>query len=217
MRYTFSLLIALLGFTTLALTIQPASAEQSTARLLIIGDSISAGYGVPLEQQWPKMLEQSLQQEVPQIDVITAAISGDTTSGGRNRLPKLLKEFHPDMVMIALGGNDALRGTPLNLVENNLNAMTQMAIDSGAQVLLAGMQIPPNYGPAYTERFRAIYPNIAEQKNTFLIPFFLDKIATVEGMMQADGIHPNASAQPILVQHVLDALKPWLAEIKSQK
>ncbi|WP_300426068.1 arylesterase [Thalassolituus sp.] len=187
------------------LVLLPALA-QGAPSVVIVGDSISAGFGVPLEQQWPVIMEDSLRQEFPELSVVAAAISGDTTSGGRSRLPALLSEHAPDVLVIALGGNDALRGTPLTVVETNLKAMAETAIAAGVRVVIAGMQIPPNYGPAYTSRFRAIYPAVAEQTGSDVIPFMLEGIATVEGMMQEDGIHPTTAAQPRLAELVGEAV-----------
>lgn len=188
---------------------QPLSAHADPL-VLIVGDSISAGLGVPVEEQWPLILEDELRKEFPQLTVVAAATSGDTTSGGLTRLPALLKQHSPDVVVIALGGNDALRGTQLGLVKQNLERMTYIAQNSGAEVVLAGMQIPPNYGPAYTDRFRAIYPQIAEKYNAVIIPFLLEGVATVEGMMQGDGVHPTAKAQPIISGLVYDGVRPLL-------
>lgn len=178
--------------------------------VLILGDSISAGFGVPIENQWPLILESSLRGEFPQLTVVAAAVSGDTTSGGRQRLPGLLASHQPDVVVIALGGNDALRGTPLTLVRSNLSAMISDAQASGAEVVVAGMQIPPNYGPTYTSRFREIYPQVATQYAAGLIPFLLDGVATIDGMMQEDGIHPTAEAQPRIAELVAHAVSAAL-------
>ena len=179
--------------------------------VLIVGDSISAGFGVPIENQWPLLLESNLRGQFPQLTVVAAAVSGDTTSGGRQRLPELLNRYQPDVVVIALGGNDALRGTPLTLVRANLSAMTTAAQASGARVILAGMQIPPNYGPTYTSRFRELYPQIATESGAGLIPFLLDGVAATDGMMQEDGIHPTSKAQPVIAALAADAInEEWL-------
>ncbi|MDQ4424512.1 MAG: arylesterase [Pseudomonadota bacterium] len=176
--------------------------KQTEPKLLIVGDSISAGFGIPVEEQWPLLLEQKLRDRFPQLTVVVAAISGDTTSGGRSRLPALLERHKPDVTLLALGGNDALRGTPLSLVRNNLTAMIAAAQESGSDVILAGMQIPPNYGPAYTEGFRTLYIELSGSYNTGLVPFLLEGIAAVDGMMQDDGIHPTTEAQPALADNV---------------
>ena len=182
--------------------VQAEEQTQQPPKLLIVGDSISAGFGVPVEKQWPLLLEQKLQNQFPQLTVVVAAISGDTTSGGRSRLPALLERHQPDVTLLALGGNDALRGTPLSLVRNNLTAMIEVTQESGSEVILAGMQIPPNYGPAYTEGFRTLYIELSGSYNTGLVPFLLEGVATVDGMMQDDGIHPTTEAQPALADNV---------------
>ena len=193
-------------FITLAMfvcsVVQAEEQTQQPPKLLIVGDSISAGFGVPVEKQWPLLLEQNLQNQFPQLTVVVAAISGDTTSGGRSRLPALLERHQPDVTLLALGGNDALRGTPLSLVRNNLTAMIEVTQESGSEVILAGMQIPPNYGPAYTEGFRTLYIELSGSYNTGLVPFLLEGVATVDGMMQDDGIHPTTEAQPALADNV---------------
>lgn len=193
-------------FITLAMLVcsivQAEEQAQQPPKLLIVGDSISAGFGVPVKKQWPLLLEQKLRNQFPQLTVVVAAISGDTTSGGRSRLPALLERHQPDVTLLALGGNDALRGTPLSLVRNNLTAMIETAQESGSKVILAGMQIPPNYGPAYTEGFRTLYIELSGSYNTGLVPFLLEGVATVDGMMQDDGIHPTTEAQPALADNV---------------
>jgi acyl-CoA thioesterase-1 len=208
-----------LGILFCTLTMQPFSAHSDTLisdaqaadpLVLIVGDSISAGLGVPVEEQWPLILENELRKEFPQLTVVAAATSGDTTSGGLTRLPALLKQHNPNVVILALGGNDALRGTQLGLVKQNLERMTYITQNSGAAVVLAGMQIPPNYGPAYTERFRAIYPQVAEKYRAAIIPFLLEGVAAVEGMMQDDGIHPTSKAQPTISKLVYNSVHPLL-------
>ena len=189
-----------------------APASEAAPIVLIVGDSISAGFGVPIEQQWPLLLEDSLRQEFPQLTVVAAAISGDTTSGGRARLPALLQKHQPDVTVIALGGNDALRGTPLVLVKKNIEQMIIDAQQAGSEVVLAGMQIPPNYGPAYSDGFRNIYPELAAAYGTGLIPFLLEGIAAVDGMMQADGLHLTTEAQPLLANIVAEAVRNAIPE-----
>lgn len=204
-----SLFLNILLFSSLASQVTEAS-EPVNPIVLIVGDSISAGLGVPVEKQWPLILEHELQQELPQLSVVAAATSGDTTSGGLTRLPDLLNKYKPYIVILALGGNDALRGTQLGLVRQNLERMTYIAQNSGAQVVIAGMQIPPNYGPTYTERFRAIYPEVAEKYQATLIPFLLDGVAAVDGMMQNDGIHPSSEAQQVIADLVKTHIHPLI-------
>lgn len=187
--------------------LSPAHAD----RVLIVGDSISAGFGIPLQAGWVALFEKQLQQQVPSAQVINASISGDTTSGGRARLSNLLAEHQPSLVLIELGGNDGLRGTPLTVIRQNMVMMIEQAQASGATVLLAGMQIPPNYGARYSEGFAHIFTELADQYQTLLVPFILEGIGGVDGMMQADGIHPTAEAQDIMREHVWQAIQPWLA------
>ena len=205
MAAAFMLLVASL------LAVAPVqAADNKHPVILIIGDSISAGFGVPVQQGYATLLEQQLQQHVPGTKVVNASISGDTTQGGVARLPKLLQQHQPDLVMIELGGNDGLRGTPLKVIRQNIERMITMAEQQGAMVTLLGMQIPPNYGQRYTSGFAAIYPELAEQYDTLLVPFLLEDVATKPELMQADGIHPTAEAQPLLLQHVMTGLEEWL-------
>lgn len=178
--------------------------------MLVLGDSISAAYNIPVEQGWVQLLAQSLAEHNPAATVVNASISGETTAGGRARLPGLLEEHNPQWVIIELGGNDGLRGFPLQLTERNLRSMVDMAQDAEARVLLLGMQLPPNYGVAYTEAFSAIYAKLAEEQNTLLVPFLLEGVGDNPELMQADGIHPTAAAQPMLYQHVWRVLGPAL-------
>ena len=187
----------------------PARAEERT--LLVIGDSISAGFGIPVQQGWVVLLQEQLQQPVPALRVQNASISGDTTQGGVTRLPALLAQHQPDLVMIELGGNDALRGTPLPLIRRNLETMIRMSREAGADVMLLGMKIPPNYGQKYADGFAALYTSLAAEQQTLLVPFLLDQVALQPGMMQNDGIHPNAAAQPQLRDNVMVVLKPWFS------
>ncbi|WP_430461269.1 arylesterase [Thalassolituus sp. LLYu03] len=178
--------------------------------ILVVGDSISAGFGIPVQQGWVALLEQTLQQDVPSLSVVNASISGDTTSGGLNRLPALLAGHKPALTLIELGGNDGLRGQPLARIRNNLQRMITLCHEAGSDVILLGMQIPPNYGPRYTEGFRDLYGEAAADAGTPLLPFLLQDIATRPALMQADGIHPTAEAQPIMTQAVLPLVMKWL-------
>lgn len=179
--------------------------------ILIIGDSISAGYGMALEESWVSLLQQRLASEGG-YRVINASISGNTTTMGVGRTPSLLEKYQPDIVIIELGGNDGLQGHPLQVMEANLSKMVELSKAAGAQVLLAGIQIPPNYGPRYTREFFAVFPRVAEAQQIPLVPFILEGVATVDGLMQQDGIHPNAEAQPILLDNVWPYLEPLLAQ-----
>lgn len=178
--------------------------------LMILGDSLSASYGVQVEESWVSLLEQRLERKGMDWVVANESISGETTDGGLRRLPELLTEIGPDVVVIELGGNDGLRGFPPDVIRSNLAEMIERSQESGARVLLVGMQIPPNYGPAYTRAFREIFPELAEEYDTALVPFFLEGVYNREGAMQADGIHPAAVAQPQLLDNVWPELQALL-------
>lgn len=178
--------------------------------LLVLGDSLSAAYGLPAEQGWVSLLEQELKQRGLAERVINASISGETSSGGLQRLPRLLDDYRPDLVVLELGANDGLRGTPLTILRQNLQQMVTLSRAAGAEVLLIGIRIPPNYGPQYTQKFAAIYTDLAAQYELPLVPFLLERVALKPQLMQADGLHPTASAQPILLQTVWPHLQPLL-------
>ena len=180
--------------------------------IMIVGDSISAGYGLTPEQGWVKLLQKRLDQTHPkQHKVINASVSGETTSGALARLPKLLTTHKPDIVVIELGGNDGLRGQPPQLIQQNLSQLVQQSKKSNAKVILFGMKIPPNYGSAYTKAFENNYTVVAKQHNISLLPFFLEGVAGNNKLMQQDLIHPNAQAQPKLLnlawKYIVPALK----------
>lgn len=177
--------------------------------ILVIGDSISAGYGVELEDGWVNLLRQRLQDK-GDYEVVNASISGNTTTMGVGRTQALLKKHHPDVVIIELGGNDGLQGHPLKVMERNLSEMVRLSQDAGAKVLLIGIQIPPNYGSRYTEEFFETFPRVAKKFDVPLVPFILDKVATVDSLMQNDGVHPTAEAQPLLLDNVWPYLEPLL-------
>ncbi|WP_273430003.1 arylesterase [Marinobacter sp.] len=186
-----------------------ALANQNT--LLIVGDSLSAAYGVPSDRAWAHLLQERLNNNgLSQWNVVNASISGETTDGGARRLPGLLADNSPDVVVIELGGNDGLRGFPPNVIESNLAQMITQVQDAGARAILVGMQIPPNYGQRYTQMFADIFPKLSDRYNTALVPFFLQGVYDQEGMMQDDGIHPSAEAQPKLLENVWPVLKPAL-------
>lgn len=176
-----------------------ALVTQAQPKVLVLGDSISAGFGIPVQEGWVKLFADKLQQKVATAEVINASVSGETTQGGLTRLPQLLKQHQPSLTIIELGGNDGLRGTPIKVIENNLRQLVQLSLAADSQVLLVGMQIPPNYGARYTELFTNNYQKVAKDLDVPVLPFFLEGVAGVEGMMQADGIHPTAPAQPLLV------------------
>lgn len=184
--------------------------------ILIVGDSISAGFGVPVQQGWVALLERQLQQDVPSVRVVNASISGETTQGGLTRLPALLKQHQPDLTVIELGGNDGLRGTPIAVIRRNLERMIVLAQEAGSDVMLLGMQIPPNYGPRYTTSFRAIFADLAADYRLPLVPFLLEGIATEPELMQSDGIHPTTAAQPKMTALVLPLTNDWLQQRASR-
>jgi len=185
----------------LAAALQPANAAGPTRTLLVVGDSLSAGYGLEPGQGWVALLQDRLESKGYGYRVVNASISGDTTTGGLGRLPRALKLHRPSIVVIELGGNDGLRGTPVGVIRDNLASMIRLARDAGARVVLAGLQIPPNYGARYTAEFAAIYPELARRHGAALIGFILDGVALDAALMQADGIHPNASAQARLLDN----------------
>lgn len=181
--------------------------------LLVVGDSLSAEYGLPRGSGWVALLEKRLAQEKLAWRVVNASISGDTTSGGRSRLPALLKEHRPRVVVIELGGNDALRGLPLTMTQANLTEMARAAKAAGARVLIAGMAVPPNYGRSYGEQFTALFGTVARAEGAALVPFFLAGVADgprADELFQPDRIHPTAEAHPIMLANVWPALRPLL-------
>lgn len=201
--------LALWGLAGAAAAQTPAS----TKPLLVLGDSLSAEYGLRRGSGWVALLEQRLTEQKLPWRVVNASISGDTTSGGRSRLPALLKQHRPALVVIELGGNDALRGLPLEMTEQNLRAMAQAARTAGARVLIVGMQVPPNYGAAYTQRFANTFAQVAKLEKAELVPFLLKDVADAKdplALFQADRIHPNEQAQPILLANVWPVLQNLL-------
>ncbi|MDB5870481.1 MAG: lipolytic enzyme family [Polaromonas sp.] len=199
---------ALLGAPALAQAQAKAPPAQPT--LLIVGDSLSAEYGLKRGTGWVPLLEKQLASEKKAVRVVNASISGDTTSGGRSRLAGLLAQHKPATVVIELGGNDALRGLPLDMTEKNLTAMTQASKKAGAKVLLVGMQVPPNYGGAYAATFSGLFARIAKAENVALVPFFLKGIVDetdAAANFQADRIHPNELSQARMLANVWPELK----------
>ena len=180
------------------------------ASVLVVGDSLSAGYGIELRDGWVTLLQQRLTRQGYPYAVVNASISGDTTAGGRTRLPAALKRHRPQIVILELGGNDGLRGLSLRETRANLEAMIKAAQSAGAQVLLIGIHLPPNYGPEFTGKFHAIYRDLARAYNAALAPFLLEGVALSPGLMQPDGIHPRAAAQPRLLDNVWPYLEPLL-------
>lgn len=196
------------------LYISTNSWAQTNSVILILGDSLSAEYGLPRDSGWVKILEAQLKKDASSWTVFNASISGETSSGGLTRLPALLNQKRPGIVMIELGANDALRGLPIAETELNLRKMIQMSKKSGAKVLLMGMQIPPNYGQNYTSKFKSLYPTLVREESIQLLPFFLEGVATRTDLFQTDRIHPNVEAQNILFKNVWGAMAPYQSMLK---
>ncbi|MDW8336899.1 MAG: arylesterase [Tepidimonas sp.] len=202
---------------SLGLGIWPAIAgaapEGIAPVILVVGDSLSAEYGIARGSGWVALLQQRLQDEGRALRVVNASVSGDTTAGGRSRLPALLQQHRPAVVILELGGNDALRGLPLAGTRDNLRAMIHASRAAGAQVLLLGMDMPPNYGERFRAEFRAVYRDLAREENVALVPFFLAGVADgpqAAALFQPDRIHPNERAQPMLLANVWPQLKRLL-------
>ncbi len=170
--------------------------------IVVMGDSLSAAYGIPKEQGWVALLEQRLDDNNLDYTVVNASISGETTHGGITRLPAILDQYKPQLVLLELGANDGLRGAPLPVIEANLNQLVSQSLAAGAQVLLLEMRIPPNYGPRYSEGFAALFSKVAEQQKVSMVPFFMASVVLQPELMQADGLHPNAQAQSALLEQV---------------
>lgn len=187
-------------------------ANASAPVIAVVGDSLSAGYGVAEEKTWVTLLQRRLAEKGYGHRVVNASISGDTTAGGLARLPGLLKRESPTLVIIELGGNDGLRALSIDRMTQNLSEMIEMSLANGADVVLAGMQIPPNYGPRYTQSFKSVYPRLAERYDVGLIDFFLAGVALNEDLMQPDGIHPNAEGQPVMLDNAWPVIESRLAE-----
>ena len=176
----------------------------------MVGDSLSAAYGIRLEQGWVALLQARLEAEGYGHRVVNASASGETTGGALARLPRALARHRPAVVILELGGNDGLRGLPIADVRGNFEDLIRLSREAAARVLLIGMRIPPNYGPAYTQTFHELYGDLARQHGLPVVPFFLDGIALDDSLMQDDGLHPAASAQPNLLELVWPELKPLL-------
>ncbi len=177
--------------------------------LLVLGDSLSAGFGINQGKGWVALLRSDLG---PDHQIINGSISGDTTGGGLNRLPVLLEKYSPNYVLLELGGNDGLRGQPLSLMKRNLQAMITLVRKAGAEPILFGMRLPPNYGRRYSDAFAAVYPQLAAEENLLLIPFQLEELAVTEGMIQEDGLHPTALAQPVIKEVVRGYIQPLMTQ-----
>ncbi|MGP9765765.1 arylesterase [Halomonas sp. AOP13-D3-9] len=185
---------------------EPVNADAGPT-LLVMGDSLSAAYGIERDEGWVSLLAERLEGDA---HVINASISGETTSGGLQRFSEIIGQRQPDIVLIELGGNDGLRGLSPNQMQANLASMIEQSQDFGAQVLLLGIDIPPNYGQAYRDAFTGVFYSLAEEYDVSLVPFLLEDIALNDALMQSDGIHPTADAQPIILDNVWPELKPML-------
>ena len=185
----------------------------SDRTILVFGDSLSAALGIRPEQGWVTLLAQRLQAQGYGYQVINASVSGETSSGGLERLPRALTLHAPAIVILELGANDGLRGLPVSAMQENLARMVQLSQAAGAQVLLVGIRIPPNYGPRYTDDFARVYPELAQQYHLPLVRFLLQKVALDPALMQEDGLHPNAAGEPM----VLDTLWPYLKPLLKNK
>ena len=190
---------------------------QTNPVILVMGDSLSAEYGLARGAGWVKLLEDQLHKEASPWTVFNASISGETSSGGLSRLPKLLEQKKPGIVLLELGANDALRGLSIQESDKNLRKMIQLSKISGAKVLLFGMQIPPNYGQEYTKQFQNLYPRLARQEQVELVPFFLKNVASDINLFQSDRMHPNEKAQAILFKNVWGAMAPYQTLLKSNR
>lgn len=184
------------------------SAEAPT--ILVFGDSLSAGYGIDVDRSWTSLLQSRLAAQGYEHRVVNASISGETTEGGATRIKAALEKFDPEVVVIALGGNDGLRGFPPDRMKRNLETMIKAGLDGGAEVVLLGIRIPPNYGQRYTQAFEQVYRDLATELDLPWIEFFMEGVALNEDLMQEDGIHPNAEAQPVLLDNAWPAISAAL-------
>lgn len=193
-----------------------AASAAAPPTILVWGDSLSAGYGLDARSGWVYLLDQKLKSQAPAYTVVNGSVSGETTSGGLARLPAALERYHPELVLIELGGNDGLRAQPLGAMRSNLEKMTDLAKGAGALPVIFEMRIPSNYGPAFTEKFRQTFADVAQAKNAVLVPFFLNAFAAEPSRwFQDDGIHPNAAAQPQMLDAVWPTLEPLLTQRKA--
>ncbi len=188
------------------------SASASAQGILVVGDSISAAFGLEIEQGWVHLLRERLEERGYDDPVINASVSGDTTAGGLARLPRLLEEHDPDLVIIELGGNDGLRGLPPANMQQNLSSMIERSREAEADVIVLGMMIPPNYGLRYTRAFSEVFTTVSEKHDVPLVPFLLEGIGDRPQLMQSDRIHPTAAAQPKILDNAWPAIETWLED-----
>ena len=208
MRLKVALLFVLFSFASFC------AFAQAGPTIIVLGDSLSAAYGMEIGQSWPSLLQERLTENGYTYRVFISSITGDTTQGGLARLPRLLDKHQPGIVILELGGNDGLRGLPFEVTNKNLSSMIEQSQSAGATVILAEMRIPPNYGRTYTEKFNSMFTALTEQYGISLLPFLLQDIALEPGLMQSDGIHPTASAQPLILDQVWVFLQPLLWETR---
>jgi acyl-CoA thioesterase-1 len=194
----------------LATNLNAFAANKTPASILVLGDSLSGAYGINTEQGWVALLQQQISNEGYEYRVINASVSGDTTRTGLSRIDAALQRHEPAIVIIALGGNDGLRGLAFSEIENSLANIIQRCQKNNARVMLTGVRLPPNYGPVYTERFAALYQRLSERYAVPLVPRMLDQVAENRELIQPDGIHPTAEAQPQIMENVWAGLKPML-------
>ena len=187
-----------------------AAQAQEPPKILVLGDSLSAAYGIPQERDWVRLLQQRLVEQAYPHQLVNASVSGETSGGALKRLPRLLEEHQPDWLLLELGGNDGLRGYPIERLQENLKAIVRASREAGTQVLLMGMRIPPNYGSRYAGQFAQVFPQVAEACDLPLVEFMLKDVATKPDLMQDDGIHPNARAQPIILENIWPQLEVQL-------
>ena len=195
----------------LVVLLSAAAIAHAAATIMVFGDSISAGYGLPQGAGWVELLQQHLEREHYDYKVINASISGETAANSINRISSALAQHNPEIVILELGGNDGLRGADIETIRSNLSALTTACRKHGAKVLLVGMQLPPNYGSAYVEKFRAMYSALAEAQRVPLVPFLLEGFAGDRSAFQPDGIHPNTAVQPRMLDNIWKQLQPMLA------
>ena len=194
----------------LLVVVQTLPAHATGGVILVLGDSLSSAYGIDVAAGWVQLLQNRLDKENAAYRVVNASISGDTSNGGAARVASALQKHAPDVVVVELGGNDGLRGLPLSVTRANLERIVVDAQTAGARVLLLGIRLPPNYGPAYNDAFHAIYEQLASRYQVARVPFLLDGVGGVDGMMQADGLHPKAEAQTTILDNVWPHLQPLL-------
>lgn len=212
---TFPKTITLLLTLVLALTLLSAAAAETVQRgkLLVIGDSLSAAYGIDVDDGWVTLLGQRLQSEGYPLEVVNSSVSGDTSANGLSRLPTLLDDYRPAIVIIELGGNDGLRGLSLKQLKANLTQMVEQSQTAGAEVLILGVQIPSNYGAGYTKLFARTFAQVADDHNASLVPSFMSGMETSVDLFQEDGIHPSAEAQSLLLDNTWTELQPMLDRV----